>query len=142
MLDVIIWLVVAVVAIIIDVVTSSFIFMWFSIGAIVAIILSLLGLAIKIQILAFLIIGIAMVCVGYPWVKKKFKVEKNHIPLMEQTYIGKIMIAEKDIDEKSEIKVSGIYWTVINKGSKINKGDKFVITGIEGNKLIVSSKED
>ena len=42
---------------------------------------------------------------------------------MEQTYIGKIMIAEKDIDEKSEIKVSGIYWTVINKGSKINKGE-------------------
>lgn len=83
-----------------------------------------------------------MVCVGYPWVKKKFKVEKNHIPLMEQTYIGKIMIAEKDIDEKSEIKVSGIYWTVINKGSKINKGDKFVITGIEGNKLTVKLKED
>ena len=45
-----------------------------------------------------------MVCVGYPWVKKKFKVEKNHIPLMEQTYIGKIMIAEKDIDEKSDEK--------------------------------------
>ena len=57
-------------------------------------------------------------------------------------YIGKIMIAEKDIDEKSEIKVSGIYWTVINKGSKINKGDKFVITGIEGNKLTVKLKED
>ena len=52
------------------------------------------------------------------------------------------MIAEKDIDEKSEIQVSGIYWTVINKGSKINKGDKFVITGIEGNKLTVKLKED
>ena len=142
MLEIIIWLLIAFLAVVIDIVTSSFIFMWFSIGAIVAIILSLLGLAIKIQILAFLIIGIAMVCVGYPWVKKKFKVEKNHIPLMEQTYIGKIMIAEKDIDEKSEIKVSGIYWTVINKGSKINKGDKFVITGIEGNKLTVKLKED
>ena len=135
MFEIIIWLLIAFLVVVIDIVTSSFIFMWFSIGAIVAIILSLLGLAIKIQI-------IAMVCVGYPWVKKKFKVEKNHIPLMEQTYIGKIMIAEKDIDEKSEIKVSGIYWTVINKGSKINKGDKFVITGIEGNKLTVKLKED
>lgn len=83
-----------------------------------------------------------LVCVGYPWAKKKFKVEKNHTPLMEQTYIGKIMTAEKDIDEKSEIKVSGIYWTAINKGPKINKGDKFIITGIEGNKLTVKLKED
>ena len=32
--------------------------------------------------------------------------------------------------------------TRINKGSKINKGDKFVITGIEGNKLTVKLKED
>ena len=142
MFEIIIWLLIAFLVIVIDIVTSSFIFMWFSIGAIAAIILSLLGLAIKIQILSFLIIGIAMVCVGYPWAKKKFKVEKNHTPLMEQTYIGKIMTAEKDIDEKSEIKVSGIYWTAINKGPKINKGDKFIITGIEGNKLIVSSKED
>ena len=61
---------------------------------------------------------------------------------MEQTYIGKIMTAEKDIDEKSEIKVSGIYCTAINKGPKINKGDKFIITGIEGNKLTVKLKED
>ena len=44
--------------------------------------------------------------------------------------------------EKSEIKVSGIYWTAINKGPKINKGDKFIITGIEGNKLIIKLKED
>ena len=73
MFEIIIWLLIAFLVIVIDIVTSSFIFMWFSIGAIAAIILSLLGLAIKIQILAFLIIGIAMVCVGYPWAKKKFK---------------------------------------------------------------------
>lgn len=143
MFEIIIWLLIAFLVVVIDIVTSSFIFMWFSIGAIAAIILSLLGLAIKIQILAFLIIGIAMVCVGYPWAKKKFKVEKNHTPLIgNKLIIGKIMTAEKDIDEKSEIKVSGIYWTAINKGPKVNKGDKFIITGIEGNKLTVKLKED
>ena len=64
MFEIIIWLLIAFLVIVIDIVTSSFIFMWFSIGAIAAIVLSLLGLAMKIQILAFLIIGIAMVCVG------------------------------------------------------------------------------
>lgn len=62
MFEIIIWLLIAFLVIVIDIVTSSFIFMWFSIGAIAAIILSLLGLAIKIQILAFLIIGIAGMC--------------------------------------------------------------------------------
>ena len=76
MFEILIWLLIAFLVIVIDIVTSSFIFMWFSIGAIAAIILSLLGLAIKIQILAFLIIGIAMVCVGYPWAKKNLKLKR------------------------------------------------------------------
>lgn len=53
MVEVIIWIIVAIGVIAIDVVTSSFIFMWFSIGALVAIILSLLGLSILWQIIAF-----------------------------------------------------------------------------------------
>ena len=142
MFEIIIWLLIAFLVIVIDIVTSSFIFMWFSIGAIAAIILSLLGLAIKIQILAFLIIGIAMVCVGYTWAKKKFKADVNHVPTMEQTYIGKEMIANEDMEEKSKIKVDGIYWTAYNKGKIIKKGEKYTITGIEGNKLIVKLKED
>ena len=141
MLDVIIWLVVAVVAIIIDVVTSSFIFMWFSIGALAAIILSFFGVSMAWQFIVFLITGIILIVVGYPWVKKKFKVEKNHTLTMEQTYIGRVMRANEDIVEKSKIKVDGIYWTAYNKGDKINKDDQFVITGIEGNKLIVKLKE-
>ena len=141
MVSVVIWLLIAFLVIVIDIVTSSFIFMWFSIGAIVSVILALIGLSVKLQILAFLVIGIIMLCFGYPWAKKKFKVEKNHTPLMEQTYIGMVMTAEKDIVEKGEIKVSGIYWTAYNKGKKINKGDKFIITGIEGNKLVVELKE-
>ncbi|MBC5628389.1 NfeD family protein [Clostridium sp. NSJ-6] len=141
MLDVIIWLVVAVVAIIIDVVTSSFIFMWFSIGALAAIILSFFGVSMAWQFIVFLITGIILIAIGYPWAKKKFKVEKNHTLTMEQTYIGRVMKANEEIVEKAKIKVDGIYWTAYNKGNKINKDDQFVITGIEGNKLIVELKE-
>ena len=52
------------------------------------------------------------------------------------------MIAEEDMGKNSKIKVSGIYWTAYNKGRVIKKGEEYKITGIEGNKLIVSSKED
>lgn len=142
MVEVIVWILVAITVIAIDIVTSSFIFMWFSLGAIVAIILSLLGISVAWQIIAFLVVGIATVSIGYPWAKKKFKADVNHVPTMEQTYIGKEMIADEDMEEKSKIKVSGIYWTAYNKGKTIKKGEKYTITGIEGNKLIVKLKED
>ena len=142
MVEVIVWLLVAIALIVIDIVTSSFIFMWFSLGAIVAIMLSLLEISVAWQIVAFLVVGVATVSIGYPWAKKKFKADVNHVPTMEQTYIGKEMIADEDMEEKSKIKVDGIYWTAYNKGKIIKKGEKYTITGIEGNKLIVKLKED
>ena len=142
MVEVISWILVAVFLIAIDVITSSFIFMWLSLGAIFAIILSLFEVTVVWQIIAFLIVGVATVSIGYPWAKKKFKADVNHVPTMEQTYIGRTMIAEEDMGKNSKIKVSGIYWTAYNKGRVIKKGEEYTITGIEGNKLIVSSKED
>lgn len=142
MVEIIVWILVAIFVIAIDVVTSSFIFMWLSIGSLAAIILSLLGISILWQVIAFLIVGVVTISIGYPWAKKKFKADVNQVLTMEQTYIGKEMIATEDMEETSKIKVSGIYWTAYNKGKTIKKGEKYTITGIEGNKLIVSSKED
>lgn len=141
-MDIIIWLVIAVALIGIDVVTSSFIFMWFSIGALLAIILAFIEVSIVWQLIVFLVTGIILIILGYPWAKKKFKVEKNHTLTMEETYIGRVMTANEDIVEKSKIKVDGIYWTIYNKGRKIIKGEQFIITGIEGNKLVVKLKEE
>ncbi|WP_297714440.1 NfeD family protein [Clostridium sp.] len=142
MVEVIIWILVAIFVIAIDVVTSSFIFMWLSIGALAAIILSLLGISVLWQVIAFLIVGVVTISIGYPWAKKKFKADVNQVLTMEQTYIGKEMVATEDMEETSKIKVSGIYWTAYNKGKTIKKGEKYTITGIEGNKLIVILKED
>ena len=142
MVEVIIWILVAIFVIAIDVVTSSFIFMWLSIGALAAIILSLLGISVLWQVIAFLVVGVVTISIGYPWAKKKFKADVNQVLTMEQTYIGKEMVATEDMRETSKIKVSGIYWTAYNKGKTIKKGERYTITGIEGNKLILSLKED
>ena len=140
-MDAMIWIIVAIAVIGIDVLTSSFIFMWFSLGAVFAIILSFFGVGMLGQTVGFLIVGIATVAVGYPWAKKKFKVNNKKTLTMEEGYIGRAMIATEDMQEISKIKVDGIYWTAYNKGKVIAVGQKFVITGIEGNKLVVSLKE-
>lgn len=137
------WLIVAICVIAIDILTSNFCFMLFSVGAIGAAIGSAIGLSLIIQISIFSILNVISLAVGYPVLKKKFKVMQKRIPLMEETYIGKIMQSEKEITNKAQVKLNGEYWTVINEGDIIHKGDKFIIIGIEGIKLKIRKvKED
>ena len=129
------WLIIAIVVFGIDILTSNFCFMLFSIGAIVAAICGALGVPFIMQVVIFAIISIISLMIGYPWLKKIYKGMQKNIPLMEETYIGKIMESEKEIVNKAQVKVNGEYWTVINEGEVIHVGEKFVITGIQGIKL-------
>ena len=132
---VVFWLIIAFVVFGIDILTSNFCFMLFSIGAIVAAICGALGVPFIMQVVIFAIISIISLMIGYPWLKKIYKGMQKNIPLMEETYIGKIMESEKEIVNKAQVKVNGEYWTVINEGDVIHVGEKFIITGIQGIKL-------
>ena len=50
------------------------------------------------------------------------------------------MEAEEDIKDKAKVKVDGIYWTVLNCGDEIKKGEYFKIIGIEGIKLTIKKE--
>ena len=65
----------------------------------------------------------------------KFKTDIKSKPLMEETYIGRIFDCDENIKEEGRLKVSGIYWAVVNEGEEILRGDKLIITGIVGSKL-------
>ena len=132
------WIVIAAVALIVDAVTSSFFFVWFTIGGIVAIIQSILGVAFATQVITFIVVSLVCIAIGYPIVKKTIKKTVPFTPTMEQSYVGKVFVADKKISYKASIKFEGIYWTVINKGEKIEIGEEVIITGIDGNKLVVS----
>lgn len=142
MFEVSIWIGIIVLVVLVDIATSDFLFSFLGIGAVVAAILSFFGVALIGQIIAFLVVGIIAIAIGYPWAKKKFKGQIEKLPLMEEKYIGKVMTAESNIIEKSNIKVEGIYWTAINKGVEIKKDDKFKIVAIEGTKLVIEKEED
>lgn len=129
------WLVVAICSVIVDVMTSSFFFVLFSIGAVVAAICGVFGVPFIIQVIIFAVVSIISLVLGYPVLKKKYKNVHKRTPLREETYIGKIIISEKEIIDKAQVKINGEYWTVINEGEVIHVGDKFEIIGIEGIKL-------
>ncbi|GAA0178552.1 NfeD family protein [Clostridium sediminicola] len=134
------WIVVATVALVVDAITSSFFFIWFTVGGIVAIIQVLLGVAFSTQIITFIAVSLACIAVGYPIVKRTIKKTVPFTPTMEQSYLGRTFVAKKKIVQKASIKFDGIYWTVRNTGDTIEIGDEVKITGIEGNKLVVEKK--
>ncbi|MCY6959753.1 NfeD family protein [Clostridium brassicae] len=135
--ELILWIVVVVVAMGIDIFTSSFLFVWFGIGGIVAIILTVLHFPFSVQLITFIATSLVLMSVGYPIVKKAIKNTVPITPTMEEEYIGKEFISEDNIGNKATTKIEGLYWTVKNVGGDINKGDKVVVLGIEGNKLVI-----
>lgn len=136
------WIVLGVVVFILDIATSSFLFIWFSVGAFAALIASLMGASVGLQIVLFLGISIVTISIGYPWARKKFKKSVTHTPLMEENYIGKVLKAEEDIEERGKAKLGGVYWAVLNNGPVIKKGESFKIISFEGNKLRIEKEEE
>lgn len=139
---IIFWAIIATVFIAIDIATSNFLFAWFAVGAFSAMIADLLGLSFGVQVMIFLAINLITISVGYPWAKQKFNSGIKRLPLMEENYIGRVIKAEEDIEEKARIKIDGIYWTMQNSGEHIRKEDKFRIIGIEGIRLIIKKEEE
>jgi membrane protein implicated in regulation of membrane protease activity len=134
---IILWLVIGGVALAIDVLTSAFIFVWFTVGAISSVIAAMLGYGFNVQLISFILVSTAFMVVGYPLVKRTIKSTVVKTPTTEQGYVGRILTVDEDVMDKATIKIDGIYWTVKNEGELIKKGDKVKVTGIEGNKIVI-----
>ncbi|MBZ9688836.1 NfeD family protein [Clostridium estertheticum] len=134
----VIWVVIALGALAIDIVTSSFMFVWFAIGAVAAIISIAFNAPVVVQAIIFVAVSAVFMAVGYPIVKRTIKKTVSRTPTMEEAYIGTEFTITKDIDIKASIKFQGIYWTVKNVGKPLTKGDLVQIIGIEGNKLLIA----
>ena len=133
------WAVIIIAAVTIDICSSNLLFVWFGLGALVAILLNVLGISFVVQLISFVLIGIIATLIFYPIFKKKLK-EIPKTLTREEEIIGKEFIANTDIEDTGSVMIEGIYWTVINEGKAIKTGEKFIITGIVGIKFTIKSK--
>ncbi len=131
------WIIIALVTLIMDIATSAFLFMWFTMGAVLSMIALAAGASPLTQAVLFGLSSTILMGIGYPIVKKTIKKTVKKTATMEESYIGRIMTLMEDVDEKALIKVDGIYWTVKNVDGIIRKGEKIQIVGIDGNKLLI-----
>lgn len=135
------WLIIGGVALIVDVMTSSFLFVWFTVGAITAIIFQILNQPFIIQLIAFVATSAISMAVCYPIVKKNIKKSIKPTLVREKTYIGRELTVDDRMIESSTVKIDGVYWNMINEGEKIKIGDRVKIVGMKGNKIIIKNSE-
>lgn len=136
----IIWLVVFVLALLLEWGTSELVSIWFAIGAVISLILSLIpGVAWWIQLIVFVVISAAILIFLRPFLKKLLK--NSRVDTNIDEIIGKkgFMTADYTDTEVGEVKIQGVLWTAINteENECLKKGDKVVVVAIQGNKLIV-----
>jgi len=135
---IIVWFAVIIIAALIEMNTMDLTSIWFSVGALVAFILSLTKIGITYQVVAFLVVSVGFIVFLRPVVKNYFKT--NSISTNADRLVGKVASCTKPIGvgERGEVKIDGKYWLAVTSGDEeIEIDEKVEVLAIEGVKLIV-----
>lgn len=142
-LPALIWLIVAILFIIVESMTFNLITIWFALGAIATMFISIIcPKAVAIQFVVFLGVSLLMVVTIRNYAVKKFKA--TTIKTNVNSLIGKKVMVTKTIEEfkYGEVKVDGNYWTAKSENSEtIEENSVVEIIEISGVKLIVRKIE-
>lgn len=139
----IIWLVILVVFIVVEASTVTVVSVWFALGAIAALITSMLGAQAWLQILVFFVVSVAFLLLLRPAVRKYFtpKLQKTNADAV----IGSVGVVTEDIDNVrscGQVKLGAMVWTARSTtGEPIPAGTLIVADRIEGVKMFVTVKK-
>lgn len=139
------WLALLIVTLAAEAVTLGLTTIWFSAGALAALILSLVGVGWQIQVAVFFVVSavllISMRPIAAKWLNKG-KVSTN-----ADSLIGRTAIVTEPVDNLSGtggVQVRGQYWTARTASDeiKIAANSRVVIEKISGVKLIVKEETE
>lgn len=136
----IVWSVFIIVSAIIEIETQDLITIWFTLGAVVALIACALKADILVQFILFLVVSALAIICTRPLAKRLQ--EKEIIKTNADRVIDSIAIVTKEIknDTIGEVKVESRYWRAIPLNNEVfSVGEKVRVNAISGTKLIVSN---
>ncbi len=132
-----IWLAVIVLALVIEAMGPQIVSIWFAVGGVVAFVLSLCGLGIKVQLIAFVAVTVVSLIATKPIVARLRKTDNT--PTNADRYIGmegRVTVPINVIEGTGRVLVSGSDWSAVSD-EDIPKGALVKIEAIEGVKLKV-----
>ncbi len=137
-----VWLGVAVLCLVIEGLTFSLTTIWFALGAVVMIFLSLTHMSLQWQLLIFLVLSLLLLIFTRPFAIKKLHVKKT--PTNSDALIGKKAVVTERITEleKGAVKLNGLVWTAASAdGSSLEAGTECTVTEIQGATAMVKPYE-
>ena len=137
------WLAAVIVLGIVEALTVGLVTIWFALGALAALISSLFGGPLWLQILLFFVVTAVTLITTRPLVKKYFG-KNSHKPTNADMVIGKEAEVTESIDNikgLGAVRCQGKEWSARSEnGEAIPKGEIVIPVKIEGVKLIVKAK--
>lgn len=133
-----VWLIIAGLFFIGEIITVGFLIFWFGVGALIAMIVSFFTSNIIIQTAVFVISSAILLLITKPFVKKFVDVKPTNTNAF--SIIGKKALVIKEINSHSigQIKIKGEVWSAETENDEtILEGSEVEITQIKGVKAIV-----
>ncbi len=136
----IVWLIITVVLSMIEIFTMGLVTIWFAAGAVVALIMSLIGAPLWLQVALFLVVSVVVLVLVRPIATKHFnnRLKKTNIDAV----IGRKLIAKTDIDNlhgMGKVDMDGSTWIAASSMDNviIHQGEEVKVVDVQGVKLIV-----
>ena len=134
-----VWLAVTIIALIVEFSTADMVSIWFAGGGLISLILSALGVLWPWQILAFIVVSIALL-VAFRRVLLK-KLDKGTVKTNASQVIGQEyrLLTPIGLNQTGTIKINDVIWRVdtLEQAQQISEGSLVRIIDIKGNKYIV-----
>lgn len=138
-----VWLGAIVVFGVVELLTEGMVSVWFVVGALAALIASMLEVAESTQMLVFAVVSAAALAASRPLVRRFWS--KPGVPTNADRVIGAVARVTEDVDNEhasGAVYVDGKTWTARSAGGEvIPAGTRVKIQRIEGVKLLVNLME-
>lgn len=134
----IIWLALMIGFIILEAATVQLLSTWFAAGALAAMLVSLLGGAVWLQVVVFFTVSIVLLVTLWPMAKKHIKAKA--VPTNADALIGRICAVTENIDpiEGGRVKIGDVTWSARSEqGKAIPAGTLVKVQKIQGAKVFV-----
>ena len=140
---IIVWAAFIIVNAIIELITIDLVIIWFTLGAVGALIASIFKAPLYVQVIIFVVLSFASLLATRPLAKK---MQKNEIiKTNADKIIGEYVVVTTEIPENGagEIQYEGKYWRAVSSNNTfIEKGAKVIVQAISGAKVIVTKESD
>lgn len=134
------WLITAIVFLVIELLTLGLTTIWFTGGAVAALICAAVGFGWVISIIVFFSVSVGLLLLVRPVVRKSFN--NKRIKTNAESLVGKTGVVFEEIDNINaggRVKISGQEWAArsVSDSCVIRSGAKVKVLSIKGVKLIV-----